>query len=45
VALLSDGSWSEFSDVTVEAGSQIQQDMVVNVTSASLYVLAANKVR
>ena len=45
MALQSDGSWSEFDDVTVEAGAQIQQDMIVNVTSASLYLLAANKVR
>jgi len=45
VALQSDGSWSEFDDVTVEAGTQIQQDMIVNVTTASLYLLAANKVR
>jgi len=45
VALLSDGSWSEFDDVTVEAGSRIQQDMFVNVTSASLYLLAGEKVR
>jgi len=44
VALLSDGSWREFDDVTVEAGAQIQRDMVVNVTGASLYLLAANKV-
>ena len=44
VAVQSDGSWSEFDDVIVEAGAQIQQDMIVNVTSASLYLLAANKV-
>jgi len=45
VALQSDGTWSEFDDVTVEAGARIQQDMVVNDTGASLYLLAANKVR
>ena len=44
MALQSDGSWSEFDDVTVEGGSQIEQDMIVNVTTASLYLLAANKV-
>jgi len=44
VAVQSDGAWSEFDDVIVEAGAQIQQDMIVNVTSASLYLLAANKV-
>jgi len=45
VALQSDGSWAEFDDVTVEAGARIQQDVIVNVSSASLYLLAANKVR
>jgi len=44
VALQSDGSWSEYDDVTVEAGSQIQQDVILNLTTASLYLLAANKV-
>jgi len=45
MALQSDGSWSEFDDVTVEAGAHIQQDTIVNASSASLYLLAANKVR
>lgn len=44
MALQSDGSWSEFDDVIVEAGARIQRDVIINVTNASLHLIAANKV-
>jgi len=44
LALQSDGSWSEFDDVIVEAGARIQRDVIINVTNASLHLIAANKV-
>jgi hypothetical protein len=45
MALQSDGTWREYSDVVVDAGSRVNRDLLVGENGSSLFVMTTNAVR
>jgi uncharacterized phosphosugar-binding protein len=45
MALQSNGTWREYSDVVVDAGSPVNRDLLVGANGSSLFVMTTSTVR